>query len=370
MKKVLVFGLTDNKGGVESFLMTYYRRLDRSKIQFDFLCNSSAVAYEDEIKRLGGGVFKICARSVNPILYKKQLNDFFKAHAGEYCAVWVNVCSLANVDYLKIAKKYGIKTRIIHSHNAQNMDSSLRGILHKINRLSIHKYATHFWACTSLAADFFYKDKIKVSKNFRLVKNAIDLSAFSFNNRARDKIRRELGFENCLLIGNVARLHFQKNQSFLLDIFKEISKKRKDARLIIVGGGQDERALKEKTSSLGLDDRVLFLGVRSDVPDIMSALDIFLLPSKFEGLGIVLIEAQASGLLSFASADVIPNDARVTDLLNFISLYNSAEIWAEKILSECEKLSRRDTHSEITAAGYNIDTQISALQNFFETEAV
>lgn len=369
LKKVLVFGMTDNPGGVESFLMAYYRKLDRSKIQFDFLCNNATVAYEDEIEALGGKIFKICARSQNPALYKEQLDAFFKAHANQYCAIWVNVCSLANIDYLKAAKKYGIKTRIIHSHNAQNMDSKLRGVLHKINRLFIHKYATHFWACTNLAADFFYSAKIKASQNFREVKNAIDVSAFSFDSEARENLRRELNLENCLVFGNVGRLHFQKNQSFLLDIFAQISKRRDNARLLFIGGGEDEAALKEKTNALGLGNKVLFLGVRSDVPSLLSALDVFLLPSRFEGLGIVLIEAQASGLLSFASADVIPEDARVTDLLSFIPLSKSPEAWAEEILSKCTEFQRPDTLSEITAKGYNIDTQIGDLQNFFETEA-
>lgn len=369
MKKVLVFGMTDNPGGVESFLMAYYRKLNTSKIQFDFLCNNATVAYEQEIERLGGKVFKICARSQNPSLYKKQLDEFFKKHADQYCAIWVNVCSLANIDYLKYAKKYGIRIRIIHSHNAQNMDSALRGVLHKINRLFIHRYATHFWACTQLAADFFYNSKIKASENFREVKNAIDVSAFSFNSEARDELRRELSVENCLVFGNVGRLHFQKNQSFLLDVFAELSKKRSDARLLLVGGGEDEFCLKEKADKLGLSDKVLFLGVRSDVCRLMSALDVFLLPSKFEGLGIVLIEAQASGLLCFASAEVIPADAGVTSLLNFISLSKSPSDWADEILSKCKNLSRPDTLSEITEAGYNIDTQIYSLQNFFETEA-
>lgn len=369
LKKVLVFGMTDNPGGVESFLMAYYRKLDRNKIQFDFLCNNATVAYEDEIKALGGAVYKICARSQNPALYKSELDSFFKEHSSEYCAIWVNVCSLANIDYLKAAKKYGIKTRIIHSHNAQNMDSALRGVLHKLNRLFIAKYATHFWACTDLAADFFYNSKIKASKNFHEVKNAIDVAAFSFSSEARENLRRELGLENCLVFGNVGRLHFQKNQSFLLDIFSEISKKREDARLVLIGGGEDEGELKEKTAALGLNDKVLFLGVRSDVPQLMSALDIFLLPSRFEGLGIVLIEAQAAGLVSFTSAEVVPPDAKVTDLLTFIPLSNSPADWAEQILSKCENLKRPDTLSDITQAGYNIDTQIDSLQNFFETEA-
>ncbi len=369
MKKVLVFGMTDNPGGVESFLMAYYRKLDRERVQFDFLCNNKTVAYENEITALGGQVYKICARSENPVRYKKELAQFFRKHAEQYCAIWVNVCSLANIDYLKAAKKHGIKTRIIHSHNAQNMDSALRGVLHKINRLFISRYATDFWACTRLAADWFYSKKLQSSPRYREMKNAIDCEAFAFSQAARCEVRAELSLSQNLVIGNVGRLHYQKNQHFLLEIFQALLQKRPQARLMLVGGGEDEPALRQKAKTLGIYDKVLFLGVRDDVARLMSAMDIFLLPSRFEGLGIVLIEAQAAGLISFTSDEVVPRDAAVTDLLEFIKLSEDAAAWAEKILKKADSLSRPDTLSEITAAGYNINTQIASLQNFFETEA-
>ena len=131
LKKILVFGITDKPGGVESVIMNYYRNMDRSKLQFDFLCNTDVVAYEDEIKNLGGNIYRITARSKNLFKYRKELKEFFKKNHEKYDTVWVNICSLANIDYLKMARKYKIKNRIIHCHNSQNMDSKLRGLLHK-----------------------------------------------------------------------------------------------------------------------------------------------------------------------------------------------------------------------------------------------
>ena len=147
MKRVLVFGVTENPGGVESVIMNYYRNIDRNKIQFDFLCNTKEVAYEDEIIKMGGKIYKITGRSVNRRQYMNDMEKFFSENAKKYTTIWVNVCSLANIDYLKFAKKYGIKYRIIHSHNSENMDSKLRGLLHKFNKKIIIKYATDFWAC-------------------------------------------------------------------------------------------------------------------------------------------------------------------------------------------------------------------------------
>ena len=200
MMKILVFGITQNPGGVESFIMNYYRKLNRSRVQFDFLCNTQTVAYEDEIASLGGKIFKITQRSQNPQKYKKDMDEFFSQNAKNYSAIWVNVCSLANIDYLKYAKKYKIKTRIIHSHNTQNMDSFLRGILHKINRLFISKYANHFFACTELAGEWFYSKKIRASKNYRLIPNAIDTEKFLFSEKARSELREQWGIENELVI--------------------------------------------------------------------------------------------------------------------------------------------------------------------------
>ena len=184
MKRILVFGMTENPGGVESFLINYYRHIDRNKIQFDFLCNThELVAYEEELIALGGRVFHITARSKNRNLYKKQLKEVFEKHSKEWSAIWVNVCSLANIDYLKLAKKYGINKRIIHSHNSQNMDNTLRGFLHKWNKKRIDDYATDFWACSEDAAKWFYKDDV-LSKAV-IIHNAIDVTRLSFDEEKR-----------------------------------------------------------------------------------------------------------------------------------------------------------------------------------------
>ncbi len=366
MKKVLVFGMTEMYGGVESFLMTYYRAISRERVQFDFLCNTETVAYEEEIRALGGEVFKICARSKNAARYRQELYSFFKARAQDYCAVWVNVCSLANIDYLKMAKKFGIGCRIIHSHNAQNMDSFARGLLHRLNRSFTERYATHFWACSSLAADWFFSKKLQCSDRFKIIPNAIDCSAFAFSKAARDEVRRELSVSDKLIIGNIGRLHRQKNQLFLLDIFKAILARRSDAYLLLVGGGEDEQKLRQRAKELKIEGNVSFLGVRTDIPRLLSAIDLFVFPSAFEGLGISLLEAQATGLPCFASADVIPAEAAATELVSFISLKKSATAWAEQILSRADAAERPDTHSQLAAAGFDICASVSSLQTFFE----
>ncbi|MBQ5841004.1 MAG: glycosyltransferase family 1 protein [Clostridia bacterium] len=363
MVKILVFGMNDNPGGVESFLMSYYRHLDRERFQFDFLTNCSVIAYEEEIRGLGGEIYKICARSRNAALYRQQLEAFFREHAKEYAAIWVNVCSLANIDYLKAAKKYGIPRRIIHSHNSQNMDSPLRGILHKLNKSQVTRYATDFWACSRLAGEFFYSARVVDGPRYREINNAIDPIPFLYDPAMRQSARQELGLEDAFVVGHVGRLHFQKNQSFLLDVFKELYTRRPDARLLLVGQGEDEAMLREKVHRLGLEESVRFLGVRGDVPRLMQAMDVFAFPSVFEGLGIVLVEAQAAGLGCVTSTEV-PAIAKVTELLSFLPLSASPALWAQAV--EQAACPRTDRRQEIADAGYDIHQQVRLLEKLLE----
>jgi len=231
MKRILVFGMTEVAGGVESFLMNYYRHMDRQQLQFDFLCNThQKIAYENEIIAMGGKTYHITARSDNYLIYRKELKTFFSTAGKLYDTIWVNVSSLANIDYLKMAKKYGISRRIIHSHNSMNMDSKLRGILHKRNKRNIQKYATDFWACSRQAADWFYD--YSFSSKIVIIKNAVDVKKMEYSTAKRNEKRMQLhmSFKNqdrdgMYLVGNVGRLHYQKNQIFLLDVFSEFIKK-------------------------------------------------------------------------------------------------------------------------------------------------
>lgn len=368
MKKVLVFGITDLPGGVESVIMNYYRNIDRNKIQFDFLCNTEKVAYEEEIKELGGTIYRITARSKNYKKYKKEMKDFFENHSKEYSTIWVNICSLANIDYLKYAKKYGIEYRIIHCHNSQNMDSFLRGLLHRWNRLLINKYATDFWSCSDDASKWFYNKKIIQNDKYLVIKNAINLEKFKYNEKIRNDYRKKMNLEDCFVVGHVGRFHFQKNHKFLIKIFNEIHKKNKKAMLLLIGEGQDEKEIKEMVKHNGIEKYVKFLGPRKDVSELMQAMDVFVFPSVFEGLGVVLIEAQASGLPIYASSNVIPNEVEIIKQnFNFLSLNYDELYWADTILKDFKeiKYNRVIDLKLIENCGYNIKKEEQKIEKFF-----
>lgn len=364
MYKVLVFGITENPGGVESFLLNYYRKIDKTKIQFDFLCNThNKVAYEDELKILGSHVIHITMRSKNPLKYYKELNEFMKQHATDYQAVWVNVCSLANIDYLKVAKKYGVKKRIIHSHNSQNMDNWMRKVLHMINRYKIQKYATDFWACSEGAARWFYKKNLQ-SKAV-IIKNAIELDKIEFSEQKRSLIRNKYGIDDKFVVGNVGRLHFQKNQMFALEVMKCLVQKMPNCVLVLVGQGEDEKKLKQRARELNIQENIIFTGVQSDIGGYLSAFDLFLFPSVFEGLGIAGLEAQVNGLPVISSYGVIPEKLKLNDNFHFKKLEDGAESWADEIVKQSSHLKRTDRKEIVkrfTEAGFNIDTEVKRLE--------
>jgi Glycosyltransferase len=335
MKRILIFGMTEVAGGVESFLMNYYRHIDRKQLQFDFLCNShNPIAYEDEILAMGGRTYHITARSKNYFQYHKELTTFFKEDGCNYDVIWVNVNSLANIDYLKMAKKYGIHRRIIHSHNSLNMDSGLRGLLHKYNKNRIQKYATDFWACSKSAAEWFYPKYLK--HEIYLINDSIDVEKMSFSVENRERIRKQL-FENKIpvkayIVGNVGRLHFQKNQKFVIEVFFELVKKIPEAELLLIGKGPDEMMLKEYVNHLHLEDKVHFLGEQHNIQDWLSAMDLFLFPSLFEGFGMAALEAEANGLPVLMSEEASSSELNLNDYFHVISIKAPIAEWVDEII--------------------------------------
>lgn len=363
MVRVLVFGMTENPGGVESFLLNYYRRIDKNVMQWDFLCNShNPVAYENELTALGGRCFHITARSADRKKYRQELEAVFREHSSEWSAVWVNVSSLANIDYLKIAKKYGIKRRIIHSHNSRNMDSRLRGLLHRWNKLQIGKIATDFWACSEDAARWFYYGE--TLRRAVIIHNAIDVEHMRFSPEKREAIRTGHGWQNKFVIGNVGRLHFQKNQSFAIDIFAQYHKQAPDSVLVLVGQGEDEQMLKQKVNAAGLADSVYFVGLQSDIQGWLSAFDLFLFPSRYEGLSVAALEAQANGVAILASKGVIPEQVKMNNNFIFSSLDAGTGEWCSYIdtLRYSQRPNNEDILSSFNEKGFNILTEADALQ--------
>lgn len=368
MKKILVFGITDKPGGVESVIMNYYRNMDREKLQFDFLCNTEIVAYEDEIKSLGGNIYRITARSKNFMQYRKDLKKFFDENAQKYDTVWVNICSLANIDYLKMAKKYKIKNRIIHCHNSQNMDSKLRGMLHKFNRLFIGNIANIYWSCAKDSSPWFFNKKIMNSSNYAVINNAIDIDKYKFNNEKREAIRKELNYKDTdIVIGNVGRMHFQKNQIFLLKIFKELLKLSPNYKLEIAGDGEDREKIEKFISENNLESNVKLLGNRTDMDKLYSGMDIFLFPSLFEGLSVALVEAQASGVMIFATKDTIPDEIKmVKENYFWVSLDEDEVSWAKKIHENYKaNYERSNVEQYIKDAGFDIKEETKKIEKIF-----
>lgn len=355
MKKVLVFGMTDNPGGVESVIMNYYRNIG-DNIHFDFITNFEDMVYREEVENSGSKVVVVPKKSKHPIKHYKILKDFFKKHGKEYDAFWFNVCLLNNISYLKYAKKYGIKKIIVHAHNSKNMGGFIREIMHNHSKKVLDKYATDFWSCSSGASGFFYSKKITDKYDVLIINNAIDIEKYKFDKSIRDEYRKTLNIDNRYVIGNVGRLHFQKNQKFLIDVFHEIHKLNNNTCLVLVGDGEDKNELMEKVNSLKLNDSVMFLGRRNDVEKVIQTFDSFVFPSVFEGLSVVLFEIQATGVPVFASKEGIQLESKVNANFNFISLEESAFTWANKILNNIQEREKSALEA-ITKAGYNIKVE-------------
>ena len=344
------------RGGLETMLMNYYRHMDRSLVQFDFLTHRQDKAdYDDEIERLGGKIYHLPRLVPWSPGYRHALNQFFLAHP-EYRIVHVHQDCLSSV-ILKAAQKNGVPVRIAHSHNS-NQDKNIKYLIKLYYKRFIPQYATQLFACGEDAARWMFGNI-----DCRILKNAIDVSNYQFQPQKREYVRNTLGIpEGTLVLGHVGRFSHQKNHLFLLDIFSSVHAKNSKTSLLLVGDGELRPQIEQKIQELGLKDAVILTGVRSDVSDLLQAMDIFVFPSLYEGLPVTLVEAQASGLPCVISSQ-IPVDCDLTTLIQRISLRENAMFWADKIL-EAEK-TRPDTSAEITAAGFDIIQNAKWLQNYY-----
>ena len=364
MNKVLVFGMTDNPGGMESVIMNYYRHIDRSVLQFEFLCNTEKVAYEDEIRGLGGVIHNICARSKNLKQYKHDMKDFFENNADKYCALWFNTCSLSNIDYLLYAKKNHIPKRIIHCHNAANGgDSFLRNLLHKYHQRKVFKYATDFWTCNQDSDLWFFGKSSKELPNYRVIYNAIDLDYFAPNDEIRKKYRSKLNISNEILLGHDGRFHYQKNQEFLIKVMRELNQRYPNKyKLILIGQGENMKMIQDMINEYNLQNSVILPGVVSNVNDYLQAMDIFCFPSRFEGLGLSLVEAEANGLPCVIS-NTIPKEAVVNKAVDALGIEdNDISEWVESI-ETFSKINKSLNREDFINNHYDIDLEAKVVQD-------
>ncbi len=347
-------------GGAESFVMNLYRSIDRTKVQFDFIKHvSQKCMFEDEILSLGGKIF-ICPRYTgkNHFKYCKWWNEFFFNHP-EYKIIHGHVRSTSAI-YLLIAKKHGLIT-IIHSHSTSNGKGTM-GMLKTVMQYPTRYIADYLFACSEKAGKWMYGQYVSQKLNYKIVPNGIDLARFEFKLQKRKQIRQYLGIQdNEMVIGHVGRFTAAKNHEFLIRVFQAYREKHAYAKLLLVGEGELLESIKSKCRELNILENVIFTGNRSDMENFYQAMDVMVFPSLWEGLGIVLIEAQANNLPCFVSK-TIPKEAIITDSVKTLSLHEIRP-WVKEIenLKKCD----RSAPMNMGLQKYNMKTISRKMQKFY-----
>lgn len=335
-----------NRGGLETMIMNYYRHIDRTKIQFDFLTHRDGKKdYDDEIQKLGGKIYHL--PPVNPLDkkgYLKKLDDFFREHP-EYKIVHSHLDCMSAYP-LRAAKKYGVPVRIAHSHSTSEEKKDLKYLIKLYSKRKIPVYATDLFACSQKAGKWMFGNR-----DFTVMKNAIDCEKYLYNESIALEVKKELGIEGKFVVGHVGRFSIPKNHKFLIDIFRQIYTQNPNAVLLLVGEGVLMDEIKQKVKAYQLEEAVKFLGLRDDVERIMQAMDVFVFPSLYEGLGIVAIEAQMTGMPCIVS-ESIPQEVKITNNLSFLNVESDAKTWAQKVLEV--NRPKEKTTDLIEKSGYDI----------------
>lgn len=351
-----------NRGGAETMVMNYYRNIDRSKVQFDFMVHRQArCAYDDEIEALGGRIYRMPPiRPWTAVAYRKIVRRFYLEHP-EYNVIHSHMSELGYYDFLE-AEKLGIQVRICHAHS-RPYEMDLKAFVRWYYKKRMISHITHMFMCGQEAGVWLFGKEN--CEKFIQMNNAVDAKLYAFDQDKRSHMRSILGLQDSLVIGHVGRFNPPKNHSFIIDVFEKIREFEPTAKLLLVGNdsGNLGDKIHEKVHTHGLDESVIFLGVRSDVPDLMQAMDVFLFPSLFEGLSVASVEAQASGLPTLIS-DGVPIECKKTELVEVLPLSAGADVWADKLL-QMARYQRKNTYEQIKAAGFDVVENAQKLQQFY-----
>lgn len=375
-----VLGRLD-RGGAETMIMNLYRRMDRERVQFDFVIHTEDICdYSEEVESLGGRIYAMEPfRASTAVRYKKNWQDFFKAHK-EYRVIHGHMRSTASL-YLAAAKRAGLVT-IAHSHNTSS-GAGVSAVVKNMLQYPLRYTADYLFSCSYAAGVWLYGKKACEKPNFHILPNGIEPEAFRFQHKVREKKRREMDAEGKTVFLHVGRLEAQKNHAFLLKIFKAACVQAADkkntpgtekagmqkagtgeCRLWLCGAGELETEILYEAEALGVREQVDFLGVRKDIPELMMAADVMVFPSLFEGLPVTLVEAQAAGLPVLMS-DRITEEVMLTDNVQRESLLCPPAGWANRALSMIKE-GRQDGISQIVESGYDVETEAEKLQTFYE----
>lgn len=346
------------RSGLETMIMNYYRHIDRRKIQFDFLEHRFERSdFDDEIESLGGRIYRM--PPINPISlkYRKMLDDFFSEHK-EYRIVHCHMNCMSSIP-LYYAKKNNVDVRIAHSHTS-NQKHDLKYPIRIFYRSRIPSVATDLFACGEEAGKWMYG-----GKKYRIVRNAVDMNAMHFDGEARNRIRNNLAITaDNIIVGHIGRFCEMKNHEFLVEVFREVLKLNNEARLVLVGDGPGLNKIKRKVENIGIKNRVVFYGISENISEVLSAIDVFVLPSIYEGVPMTLVEARASGLRCIISDTVAAEEKVLIGGVKRLSLAEPPAIWAKEIVKASATYARHPIN-KIFEKEYGIAFQAQMLQDFY-----
>ncbi len=349
-------------GGVEAVIMNYYRHIDRTRVQFDFIVHAdSPVDIREEVEALGGRVYRVTPYYKNPIAFTREIYGIIREH--HYDIVHSNMNTLSAFSLLA-ARLAGARIRILHNHSTSAPGETKRNIAKAILKPFARLFANRYWACSRLAGEWMYGKGMMERGEVTIIPNAIDLTRYAFDREKRDAIRKELGLHKDLVIGHVGRFMYQKNHDFLLDIFAKALEGNPHMLLLLIGDGPLRPAMEEKAKHLHIEKNVRFLGLRHDVEDLYNAMDIFLLPSHYEGLPVVGVEAQANGLPCLVSTKVT-REMQLTSTVTYKDLRDGTDSWAAEILS-ISRERNGDVKEEMRKAGFDIEDAAMKLVTRYE----
>lgn len=371
--KILQFPIANSNGGITHYALNNWKWMDKSKFECDFATMSKSLDFENKVLETGSKIHYIsCYAEENQKQFIKEFREILRQ--GNYDVVHLHTKQWKSLTIEELCREEKTPRVIVHAHNTgiDVVDEYKRQCEirthEEVKRKFNEKLATDFWACSELAADFLFGNQISKDK-IVITPNAIELDKFAFNYKVREQYRQQYGLENCFVIGHVGRFEYPKNHEFLINVFYEVSRTIDSARLILLGDGQLFSEIKQKVKNLGLEEKVIFGGAREDIHNWYYAMDVFCLPSRFEGLGIALIEAQASGLPCVVS-EFIPQEAKHSQEITSLSL--NAALWHDTILKklllqeEDARLDRsRKNIIELRKEGYDMKKQIENIEQLY-----
>ncbi len=372
LRILFVFGCPLKKGGTENVMINIVKNIDRDRFHIDFLIFDKTPDQSDDkkyLESLGCGFYQITARGVDRKLHNRELDEFFRDH--KYDIVHTHMDAIGE-EALKAAKKHGVKALIAHSHNTDQLDNpkGLKDHLHKCyliyEKHLLRHYAGYFVACSPEAGKWLFGEKICNGDKYLLLNNSIDSSAYAYDEYTRNAVRKELGLDGRKVIIHVGQFRTQKNHGMVIDVFNELHKRDDSYKLVLVGTGEEQDKIKAKAEELGLREDVLFLGNRNDIPGLLTASDIFLFPSLYEGLPIALLEAQAADLICVVS-DTISEVALLTEKVKSLSLSASPSVWADVTEAMMKEYNVRcDRREFFIEKGFDISTNIRKLEDLYK----